>query len=63
MEKLNDMMQIYPKPPTSLYVNRTALTEDAARGIAEASKLAMFGISPKKPFSVPNPKRLSKWQK
>lgn len=48
-------MEISPKPETALYVNRTAITEEWARGIAENAKLAMFSIPPKKPLFGPKP--------
>ena len=54
------MMEISPKPPTALFVNRTVITEDGARGIAERAKLAMFGIPPKKPLFGPKPEDLVK---
>jgi hypothetical protein len=57
---MNDMMEISPKPPTSLFVNRTAITEDGARNVAEASKVALFGIPPKKPLFGPKPEDLVK---
>ncbi len=59
-KKLTEIMEISPKPPTALFVNRTVITEDAARGIAEKAKLAMFGIPPKKPLFGPKPEDLVK---
>jgi hypothetical protein len=60
MKNLNETMEISPKPPTALFVNRTVITEDAARGIAEGAKLAMFGVPPKKPLFGPKPETLVK---
>jgi hypothetical protein len=57
---LTERMEISLRPLTALYVNRAVISEEAARGIAEKAKLALFGIPPKKPLFGPKPEDLVK---